>query len=360
MKLRLATRWRIVLLVLLVVSKALAQDPKVRMSLANRGEPWVGQRVTIVVELLAPGYFSGASTMDLPSPSGLLLVPPAEGPVLSTETIDGTTYTLQRHEISAFPRKAGELVIPAFTVRFQFKHNPLDKQAVPATVKTQSLRFTAKAPPGAERLGNLISAHNLKAEETWKPQPVHAKAGDAFTRTITYSAPDIPAMAFPPFPAEKIDGVRIYPKPPEVLDVGERGEFRGQRRDAFTYVCQRPGHFVIPATRLTWFDLDEQKLQVIDFPAQTLEVAPNPAMVAAKSSPAKAPVHYTKKFWAVIGFVLLVLAALLAPARAWQRLLAPLRPIHLAPLNPSDGSTHRRFVMKSPSQYSGSYSSGSR
>jgi hypothetical protein len=319
----------------------------VRTSLPKQGEPWVGQRVTIVIELLAPGYFSGASIMDLPSPPGLLLVPASDRPTLSSETIDETIYTVQRYEVSAFPRKAGELVIPAFTIRFQFKRNPLDKESIPATVKTDSLRFTVKAPPGTEQLGNLISAHDLKVEETWTPKPAHAKAGDAFTRTITYTAPGIPGMAFPPFLAGKIDGLAIYPKAPEVLDEDERGDLHGKRRDSFTYVCQRPGRFTIPAARLSWYDLDAQKLQVIDFPAQTIEVAPNPAMATAKATEARMPVHYSKRFWVGLGIVLLVLATLLSPSWLWERMLAPFRPVHLAPLNPID-STSLSHASQSP------------
>ncbi|HSI14880.1 MAG TPA: BatD family protein [Chthoniobacter sp.] len=336
MKRLIGSLCRLACLLVFGVAGGLAQEPKVRTSLEKQGDLWVGQRVIVVVELLAPGFFSGSPTLTLPSPSGLLLVPPSGSPTLSTETIDGTSYTVQRHEVSAFPRKAGDLTIPSFSVRFQFKRQPLDKEPVSAVVKTDPLALTVKAPPGAERLGNLISARDLKVEETWAPKPGHAKAGDAFTRTITYSAPDVPAMAFPPFPAGKIDGLRVYPKPPEVLDESERGALSGKRRDTFTYVCQRPGRFIIPAARLTWFDLDAQKLQIIDFPAEIFEVAPNPAMAAATPAAQVAPpVTYTAGFWCGLAGVILLLAGLLAPDRMWLRLLAPFRPVHLAPLNPS-------------------------
>ena len=338
MKLRIVPCWLALFVILTGISGALAQDPKVRTSLAKQENFWVGQRVTFIVELLAPGFFSGAPALQLPSPSGVLLISPSDRPTLSTETIDDTSYTVQRYEVSAFPRKAGDLVIPSFTARFQFKRHPLDKDSVPAIVKTDSLRISVKAPPGSERMGNLISARDLKVDETWTPKLVHAKAGDAFTRTITYSAPDVPGMAFPPFPAGWVDGMRIYARPPVVLDESERGTLRGQRRDSFTYVFQRPGHFVIPAIRLTWFDLDAQKLQAIDFPAQTFDVATNPAMAAATPVAVQARVHYTANFWAIIGLVLIVLAALLAPEWAWAWALAPLRPVHLAPLNPGDSA----------------------
>jgi hypothetical protein len=43
-------------------------------------------------------------------------------------------------------------------------------------------------------------------------------------------------------------------------------------------VCQRPGRFVVPAARLTWWDLDHHQLRRVDFPARTFEVAANPAL----------------------------------------------------------------------------------
>ena len=142
----------------------------------------------------------------------------------------------------------------------------------------------------------MISARNLKVEETWTPEPGKAKAGDAFTRTITFTAPEVPAMAFPPFPAVKIDGLGIYAKPPEVLDKSNRSSLSGNRRDTITYVCQRAGQFTIPAVRLTWFDLDAQKLRTIDFPARHLSVSSNPALEST-AAPQGQSVSWTALLW---------------------------------------------------------------
>jgi len=314
-----------------------AQEPEVRAKLDAHGDVWVGQRVILVVELLAPGLFSSAPTFDLPDPRGLLLVPPSESPVLSTEEINGTSYTVQRHEISVFAQRPGEWTIPSLTVGFTFKRNPMDKVSVSATVKTQPIHFAAKLPPGTEKLGTILSARNLTAVESWKPEPGKAKAGDAITRTIIFSAPDIPAMAFPPFPTPPIDGLGIYPKSPEVFDRSDRGRLLGERRDAVTYVCQRPGHFVIPAARLTWWDLDSKQLRNIDFPARNFDVAPNPAMETAVTSPVSAQRSVLK--WLIPGLVILLLLAVILLRDKLRRILvrwlAPWRPIHLQPLNPT-------------------------
>lgn len=325
----------------LFTGSALAQEAKVRAALATKDDQYVGQRVVLAVELLAPGYFADAPAFDLPDPPGLLLVPPSGSPVVSSETVGGAAFTVQRHELSVFARRGGEQTIPPFNVRFHFKRNPLDKDSVPASVVTEPVHFTAKVPPGAEKLGSLISARRFTAVESWKPEPGRAKAGDAFTRTISYSAPDVPAMAFPPFPAGMIEGLGIYPRPPEVLDVSDRGSLTGKRRDIISYVCQRAGHFVIPAERLTWFDLDTRALQTIEFPARTIDAAPAPGPASATPAIASEPDDLRM---AVVNLLTVLGACVLARVfyrtRAfWLRLIGVFRPVHLVPLNPPDTGT---------------------
>jgi hypothetical protein len=303
---------------------------------ARNGDVWVGQAVTLVVELLAPGYFSGAPAFDLPDPKGLLMVPPGGSPTISTEEVEGTSYTVQRYEFSVFARRAGVQTIPSLAARFRFKRNPLDAALESVAVKTEGLSFTAQLPPGAEKLGFVICARDLQWVETWTQEPKKAKAGDAFTRTITFTASNVPAMLFPPFPAGQIDGLGIYPKPPEVRDQTERGEMTGRRRDTITYVCKRPGRFRIPAARLTWWDIDTRQLRTIEFPARMLDVTENSALAVA-SGDAK-----DRSYWAreVKRLGLWTLTAVFAASLilGWrlvgQKVVAFFRPVHLSPLNP--------------------------
>jgi hypothetical protein len=310
---------------------AVGQEPKVRTSLSTQGDLYVGQRLTLVVELLAPGFFASAATFDLPDPAGVLLMPPTGHPVLSSEEVDGVSYTVQRHELFAFPKRGGPQTIPSLPVRFTFKRSPLDASGVSATLTTDPVQFTALLPPGAEGLGNVISARKLKVEEIWQPELGKAKIkpGDAFTRTITFTAPNLPGMLFPPFPTNSIDGVGIYAKH-QILDQTERGALRGQRQDIITYVCQRPGEFTIPAARLTWWDLDGKQLRSIDFPAHVLDVAETSKQTSSPKWLA---------WWKPVGLVVLILIAfaLLSYARLrpfFAAVIARFRPIHLVPLNP--------------------------
>ena len=319
------------LLMIVGLIGAAGQEAKVRTSLSTQGDLYVGERLTLVVELLAPGFFASAPTFDLPDPAGVLLMPPTGHPVLSSEEIDGVSYTVQRHELFAFPRRGGRQTIPSLPVRFAFKRSPLDASGVSATLKTDPVQFTVLPPPGAEALGNVISARNLKVEEIWQPELGKAKIkpGDAFTRTITFTAPNLPGMLFPPFPTNSIDGVGIYAKH-QVLDQTERGALRGQRQDIITYVCQRPGEFTIPAARLTWWDLDGKQLRSIDFPAHVLDVEG----ASAQTSPPK-----WVAWWKPVGLVVLIVLALALLCHARLRpvfaaVFAKCRPVHLVALNP--------------------------
>ena len=323
-----------------------AQEPRIRASLQLPETVWTGQKVTLVVELLAPGYFSGAASYELPAPAGLLLFPPAEHPTVSGETIDGTYYVIQRHELAVYPATAGPHTIPPIMVRIAYKHAPLDHDSIAATLATPALTLTATAPPGSEGLGQVISARNLQVVEEWKPEPgkTAVKAGDAFTRTITFTAPEVPGMVFPPFPAGKIDGLRLYPKPPVLLDRRteatsreDPGELLGGRRDTMVYVCERPGRFTLPAVRLTWWDLEAKQLRTADLPARTITVVANPALASTPAVPVNPPPAGWRDelgWWLGGGVALAALILLGRSGARLGRLLAPLRPVHLQPLNP--------------------------
>jgi hypothetical protein len=321
----------------------LGQDTaRVRTQLEMKGDVWVGQGTTLVVELFSPGFFAGSPTFYLPRVPGVLILQPNQRPVLSSQTVDGASYAIQRYELTIFAQRSGLVTVPSFEVRFSTREGaaaPLEHR-----LRTDAISLEVKLPPAAEGLATLISARDLKATEIWQPEPGPAKAGDAFTRTITFSAPDIPAMAFPPFTAPEVAGLGVYPKAPRLLDQSERGVMRGERQDIITYVCQRPGRFVVPAARFTWWDLDHHQLQKVNFPACTFEVAANPALprppVASVSSNSRNVRARMVSLGVVAAFIVVLTGFVLWISRRrpeWWRFIRFWSPVRLAPLNPSTG-----------------------
>lgn len=302
---------------------------KVRVHLEAPPKTWVGQKVVLVVELLAPGYFSGAPVFDLPQVPGALILPPEETPVLSTEEAGGVSYTVQRHELMVFARRAGPVKVPSLEVRFAIKRAPLDKNPVPQSVRTTEVAFEALQPPGTKPSENVVTSTDLQVTESWKPVPgTQAKAGDAFVRTVTWTASDVPGMAFAPLFEKDIPVLGIYPGTPRVNDHAGRGSMHGERIDTVTYVCKRGGTAVIPERVVRWWDPVAEQIRSVTFPARSFTI------LAPVEKSAATPERFP---WALSGAC--VLAALAAACafrfrRTLARVLRPLAPRHLVPLNP--------------------------
>lgn len=318
-----------------MASSAVAQMPKVRATL-DKPEYWLGERMQFAIELLVPGYFDGTPVFDLPSSGALLLLPPAGHPVLNTEEIDGTTYTVQRHELSAYARRENVTEIPELKVRLKFKRNPLDQSGEPAELTTPALPIKLKAPAGVASGSTIISTRKLSVVESWTPEPARAIVGNAFTRTVTFSAPDTPGMAFPPIPASRIDGLSIYRKPPAVNDRDDRGSLTGERVETLTYVCAKPGTFTIPALRFTWFDLESRQLQHVVLPARQVEVAPVFSATQAEAAARSSRSISARTVIFVVSAIAAAMALVVAVRRWWGVIRSPFVAVRLAPLNPPD------------------------
>ncbi len=198
-----------------------------------------------------------------------------EHPTFGTELIDGATYVIAQHDLALFAMRPGTYDVPPFTVRFASADAP-GEPPVEHRLTTPPLRIEARLPPGAAHVPSLISTSTLTVSEQWKPEPKEARVGDAFTRTVTRSAPDVPAMAFPPLPVTDLDGLAAYPRPPVVQDHSGRGTFTGTRIDSVTYVCERPGTVTVPALEFPWWNVRTQTLQTLTLPAVTLDVGHAP------------------------------------------------------------------------------------
>ena len=297
-----------------------AEPVLLRASLAKPGPVLVGERVIIRVELLTTTTFASAPVFDLPTISGALLMQIEDRPVLGTAEIDGESYAVQQHELALFVMRPGVAQVPSFTVRLEspprFGEKPDEHR-----LTTPALQVEARMPAGAENLAGLIATQELHVHQTWQPQPTKAHVGDAFTRTVTLTAPAVPGMVFPPLPLAKVDGLAVYSKPPVVQDQIERSDFTGERIDTVTYICEHPGQFTLPALVIPWWDLKNQKLMQATLPAVTLEVAPGPAAsVDAAAAGEEAP------GWpwlgCITGAVLLLAAAVAATWRQGGALLA--------------------------------------
>ncbi|GJL73094.1 MAG: hypothetical protein NMNS01_22930 [Nitrosomonas sp.] len=242
-----------------------------------------GERLSFVVELLVQGQFSGPTYFSLPRIDGAIIMQVSERPVLSTRQINDDSYVSARYDFAVFAQQAGRMHIPSITARFGSKKS-FDQPINEYRLQTKPFNIKVTAPPGVAAGEVVVSTNALSATETWSPKPVDAKVGDAFTRTITVHAHDVPAMLLPPPNFGDPEGFAIYPKSKRTRDRTERGELVGERIDKVTYVSTRAGSFEIPELTLRWWDPSKEQWQTQTFPAHLLTVADNPALAAPSVS----------------------------------------------------------------------------
>jgi hypothetical protein len=287
---------------------------KVRAALDTDLPVWVGQQVAFHVDLLSPTFFSGTPAFDVPNVPGAVLMKVDERPTLSTEQIDGVTYSIQRHAFVLFPQRAGTLVVPAFQARFAVA--PAYGQPPAAqNLMLDPLRVEAKMPPGAEGVSMLISTTGLIVDDQWSPalsndRTANLKVGDALTRTLKRRVAGVPGMVLPPISFGSYDGLGVYPKPPVVEDATQRGDFTGQRIDTVTYMCETVGTYHLSALSIPWFDVDDEQLKRVELPAVTLEVVENPSLaVGSPMPPAPQPQPTANLGWWIGGLVVVLCIA---------------------------------------------------
>jgi hypothetical protein len=266
-----------VLLILLAFAVDAADDPlaRVKVELSPKDVARVGQRVTLAITLFTPDLFAGVPSFALPPIPGAVVLSPVGSPVIGSETIGDLTFTTQRHEFRVYAQRAGVVRIPAFAIQFE-SNSGFGQPTITRHVTTDLVSFAAKTPPGADGLGSVIAAHNLKVTDLWQPEPRTPKVGDAFVRTLTVTGDDVPGMLFPSFRLDAVDGLAAYPKEPAVSDHIERGALKGQLTETITYVCEDEGTATIPERTLTWYDLDANELKTAKVPGQKFTIAPAP------------------------------------------------------------------------------------
>jgi len=301
-----------------------APQGNVRTTLATAGPFWVGQAVTVHVDLLATGFTFSNQHFDLPEVPGALVLQPDTNALKLSEQNDGETWQILRYDFNIFPQRTGTLQVPEIGVAFSVSAG-YGKPERDFQFTTESMNVEVELPPGAKAGETLVTSTAFAAKQSWQPNPEGLKVGDALTRRITLRADDIPGMVLPPITPPKISGLAIYPDQPQVQDKSDRGELEGERIESHTFVFQQSGSYEIPGAQIRWWNPERKTLEDVEIESLMVEVASNPNLPAGKS-PALKTIGDNPM---LVGFLLLLTTAgaftlywywrpLLERWRAWQ------------------------------------------
>lgn len=305
--------WLAAILTGLLISLCPAAESLILKAEITPKEAWRGQRVNLKLEVLSSEGWSKISKFNQVEIPGAYLIRKNITGTRIQRTIDGTSYTGQQYDLSVYPQIDGEITIPPFPAVAEIKELSYNGKITQKDINFPACSFISKSPPGAEKIGDLISTNRLTAEQSWSTENTQFNVGDALTRSVTLVAEDVSAMAFAPISHPKFEGVGLYPANPILSDESTRGSLVGMRTESITYILEQPGQLDLPAGSYTWWDLKNQSLQTIELPGRTVSVS-GTALNASAVEPVAKPT--ATKYWLLFSIVLF---AIFAASSYWRK-----------------------------------------
>lgn len=253
-------------------------------------EPFVGQQVTIRVELYTRLQISGRTVVprkpategfwvhELPSPE----FRPRES------LVEGTPYRVYTlYRFAAFPQRTGELKIGAPEVSFDTAgfglFDPTEK------VERRGTATAVRVKPLPDPVPDNVVVGKFKLSASLDRTQV--RTGDAVTLVATVVGTGNVHDVQIPLPA--IEGIRALDPRIEDNIEAPRGVLEGRRTHEWILVAEQPGDYVIPILEVATFDPETKtyttlRSEPLSFTAAGNPVAPSPgdAVIGPVKTPA--------------------------------------------------------------------------
>ena len=217
----------------------------------------------------------------IPQRSGAISL---KGPVLQAQVQDDAVSSSNDADIDAFFGNVFGQTMGRFARRMR-----------PVTLQANPIEMNVQARPATADASNWLPAQKLTLDESWRPEPQQGQlhVGEPLTRHLRLSAlgvtagqlPDLASMI--PVP----DGIKKYPDQAKT-DEGLQGEtLRASRDQDIALVASAPGHYVLPALHLVWWDTLNHTQHTIELPERSLDVLPATGAGAGSATTAAAPLN---------------------------------------------------------------------
>jgi|GEM_PF-1002976 len=230
---------------------ASAPPIQVHVYLDANGPLIQGETASIKVDMLTSSFFSDAPDMPELHVDGAYLKLSDETPGHLVDNIDGNSWSGVSRTYLLTSLVSGELEIPGFQITAR-----VGPQQTPVAMQTKPLMLHVKRLVLPAGVDTALIARSVKLTQTITPKDSALHVGDTIIRRIEITADGAPAMLLPPITFKPVDGLELYPSPPQTHDVvGNQGGFLGGSRvDSVSYVIQRRGRYSLPPISVRWMD----------------------------------------------------------------------------------------------------------
>ncbi|WP_167812641.1 BatD family protein [Marinobacter daqiaonensis] len=193
------------------------------------------------------------------------------------ERRNGTDYRVVERRYAIFPQSPGPFQLPTIEFEGLARH---DRGHVYRLSDSATLfEIHVRDIPAGFSGGTWLPAQALTLSDEGVDPGQAARPGENLTRTLKLRAEGLPASVLPPLEHQYPDALRSYPEPANrQASIGPDGMTAIlEQTVALVPVPGQAGEVQLPAMRIPWWDVTEDREKVAVLPARTLMVAGDPA-----------------------------------------------------------------------------------
>jgi hypothetical protein len=263
---------------------------------ADTTTPYQNQPVLYTVRVVVRAGISKMSASDIEITNAI--VEDTGSPDVSDDFERGSPVKVAEFHYIITPLQAGKIIIPAVALEGEFQApslalppDPSGNSAVSSATQ-QALNFFSTYGAETFHIASNATALNVKppvaAMDPWLPltslkisekidasQSVHV--GEPVTRKITLSATGAVGSQLPDIGAQQQFGnFRAYADKPvmgENFD-SKTAVISGWRTDSYSVIARSAGSLVLPAIRISWWDVVNNRAATAELPERVLHILP--------------------------------------------------------------------------------------
>jgi hypothetical protein len=204
--------------------------------------------------------------------------------------IDGMRYGVYEKRYVIFPQRSGDLEFPDILFRGEvtdgssnFVFRNLNTRRVTAFIEGITIDVKER-PASVQDTDFWLPVSKLSLEESWSTDISQLKVGDSAVRTLTMTAAGLDGAVLPPFSDTEVEGMNIYPDPPQIERTFVDGAIVGTRIETTSMVPTDSGEIVIPEISIPWWNIDTDQLETTVIPASRFTVATIEGLIPAEQT----------------------------------------------------------------------------
>ncbi len=211
--------------------------------------------------------------------------------------INNKNYQVIELKFLVFPQQAGKIILPAPQLvatlggrRDIFGMDPFStRRQKQISVSGEDIELDVQPIPQSYSSNWWLPAKNVSISQQWSADLKQARVGEPITRTVVMMAQGARAENMPEFPQLKIDNAKIYPDKVERDSSFNGQNVIGKTINKMLIIPSKAGEIVIPETKITWWDVENNQQRESVLPAQTLIVKAAAPVAGITSGEAQQP-----------------------------------------------------------------------